>query len=289
MSQPIQRDGVWWHQKADGTWLRWNAQKSEWESAPAAPPPPAPPGESGSAAVVPSDPVDQSREPAFGFSTADSDAPSTPGLADGSEEVKWDFEGESVDPVNLGPANADVLPPESDKPTVSERLNANRTVAALLVVVLLAAAAFAAFTFLGGGDDTTGGGTAATPGGTVSPNKVVVRKLNSLCKSAKREIKALGTPTAPDELVTYMAGVKRAYNGFFQKLGGINPRPEIKADFARLVKDFKKQSRFADDMFAAANSGDIVTAQQRLQQLDAESTKMNARARSFGAHACAST
>jgi hypothetical protein len=289
MSQPIQRDGVWWHQKADGTWLRWNAQKSEWETAPAAPPPPAPPGESGPAAAVPSDPVDQSREPAFGFSTADPDAPSTTALPEGSEEVTWDFGDESVDPVNFGPANADVLPPESDKPTATDWLNDNRAIAAVAALVLLAAAVFAAFTFFGGGDDTTDAGTADTAIGTVSPNKVVVRKLNSLCKSAKREIKALGTPTTSDDLVTYMSGVKRAYNGFFQKLDGIKPKPEIEADFARLVKDFKKQSNWADDMFAAAQSGNIIAAQQRMQQLEAESTKMNARARSFGAHACAST
>ena len=289
MSQPIQRDGVWWHQKADGTWLRWNAPKSEWEAAPAPPPPPpAPTQAGGKPAAAGPDPVAKGREPAFGFSTAESDEPSSSDSPEGTGEVAWEFGEESGEPISFGPANADVLPPESDKPTASEWLNSNRAVAALVALVVLAAAVFAAFTFMGGDADSSGPAGAPSAIGEPVSKKAAARKLNGLCKSAKREIKSLGTPTSPDELVDYMTGVDRTYSSFLRDLGAIQPVPEIKVKFARLVRDFKQQSVYADDMLAAAKAGDLVTAQQKLQELEAESVKMNARARAFGADACTS-
>jgi hypothetical protein len=44
-NQPIQRDGVWWHQRADESWLRWNSGDGTWEEHGSGPPPPAAPGE----------------------------------------------------------------------------------------------------------------------------------------------------------------------------------------------------------------------------------------------------
>ena len=290
MSQPIQRDGVWWHQKADGTWLRWNAPKSEWEAAPAPPPPPPAPVHAGGnpGGTVP-DPVTQGREPAFGFSTAESDELSGSGSPEGTGEATWEFGAESGESLNFGPANADVLPPESDKPTASEWLNTNRAIAGLVAVVVLAAAVFAAFTFMGGNADSSGPGGAPSVTGEPMSKKAAVTKLNSLCKSAKSEIKSLGTPTAPNELVDYMTGVERTYTSLLRDLGAIRPGPEIKAKFGRLVRDFERQSHYADDMLAAAKAGNLAAAQQKMQELNTQSIKMDARARAFGAHSCAST
>jgi hypothetical protein len=230
---------------------------------------------------------ERSAEPAFGFSTGDSGEQDTPELPARSEKVTWKFGDENDAPVNLAPANADVLPPDSDKPSRTEWLNSNRPAALVVALIVLAAALFAGFTFMGGDDGSTGTGpNGAAIGDT--PSKVVVRKLNALCKSAKREIKGLGTPTTPDELVTYMTGVQRTYSGFLKDLKHIKAGPEVGADFARLVKDFKQAARYADETLAAARAGDLATAQEMMQRIDAESTKMNARARAFGAHACAS-
>lgn len=43
MSEPIQREGAWWQQQPDGTWLRWNADAAAWEPQTASPPPPTAP------------------------------------------------------------------------------------------------------------------------------------------------------------------------------------------------------------------------------------------------------
>lgn len=286
MSQPIQRDGVWWHQKADGTWLRWNAQKSEWETAPAAPPPPTPPQENGPAIPAATDPEANDVEPAFGFSTADS---VDPGLPEGPEEVKWEFGDEGGETISLGPANADLLPPESDKPSASDWLNANRAVAALVAVLVLAAAAFAAFTFLGGGDDPADDGTPGTTIDDPASKKAAVRKLNALCTSADRRMKALGTPTTPDEFVGYLDKARNEFKGFVRDLNQIRPLPEDKAAFGRIVKDFKKSLRYTDEALAAAQAGNMTGLQQTLVKFDGFSTKMRGRARAFGAHACATT
>ena len=296
MSQPIQRDGVWWHQKTDATWLRWNAQKSEWESAPATPPPPPAPHEGSVAAVTPDfDAKSHGSEPAFGFSTSESGTPPTPDLPEGPAEVKWEFGDEGRETTSLGPANADVLPPESDKPSAGEWLNSstawmgsNRAVAALIALIVLAAAVFAAFTFMGGDTDPAGGGgTAGTAIGTPLPKKAAVRKLNSLCKSANRRMKALGTPTTPDEFVDYMGKASKEFKGLLQNLREIKPRAEQKVAFARIVKDFEKSLRYADEALAAAQTGNVAGLQQTLVELDSFSTKMRGRARAFGAHACA--
>lgn len=49
MSEPVFRNGVWWQQQDDGTWLRWNDGGQTWERSDTPPPPdgsglpPAPP------------------------------------------------------------------------------------------------------------------------------------------------------------------------------------------------------------------------------------------------------
>jgi len=42
MSEPISRQGEWWKEKLDGTWLRWDDRRKTWrpESSPPPPPPP---------------------------------------------------------------------------------------------------------------------------------------------------------------------------------------------------------------------------------------------------------
>lgn len=284
MAQPIQRDGVWWHQKADGNWLRWNAQKSEWETAPAAPPPPAPPQENAPLpAVLPDSGADRKGEPAFGFSTADGETSPTPALPEGTEEVAWEL-GES-EAVNIGPANADVLPPETDQQSATDWLNSNRPVALLAALVVLAAAVFSAFTFMGGNDDP---GPGATPGTvTPLPKKAAVRKLNSLCSTAQRRMNKLGTPTTPDEFVSYMDKAKSEYQGILRQLRGVKTSPQDKAAFNRIVKDIKQTLRYTDRIVAAAQAGDDAAFQQMLLEMDSFSTKMKGHARAFGAHACA--
>jgi hypothetical protein len=296
MSQPIQRDGVWWHQKTDGTWLRWNAQKSEWESAPAPPPPPPAPHEDSVAAVTPDfDAKSHGSAPAFGFSTAESGTPPTPDLPEGPAEVKWEFGDGGRETTGLGPANADVLPPESDKPSAGEWLNSstawmgsNRAVAALIALIVLAGAVFVAFTFMGGDTGTADGGdTPGTAIGTPLPKKAAVRKLNSLCKSANRRMKALGNPTTTAEFADFLGKARGEFKGFVRDLGSIKPRSEDKSDFNRIVNDFKKSLQYTNEALAAAETGNIVALQQTLVEFDSFTTKMRGRARAFGAHACA--
>jgi Interferon-induced transmembrane protein len=39
MKEPVSRQGVWWQEQDDGTWLRWNEGAGSWEPS-ASPPPP---------------------------------------------------------------------------------------------------------------------------------------------------------------------------------------------------------------------------------------------------------
>jgi hypothetical protein len=39
VSEPVFRNGVWWQQQTDGTWLRWNEGGQTWERSEIAPPP----------------------------------------------------------------------------------------------------------------------------------------------------------------------------------------------------------------------------------------------------------
>jgi uncharacterized protein DUF4328 len=53
MSEPVQRDGQWWTQAEDGSWLKWNAEGYRWDPQPGSPPPEptaAPPSDASAAA-----------------------------------------------------------------------------------------------------------------------------------------------------------------------------------------------------------------------------------------------
>jgi nitric oxide reductase large subunit len=39
VADPIQRDGVWWTQRDDGTWLRWDESSKSWQPSSDPPPP----------------------------------------------------------------------------------------------------------------------------------------------------------------------------------------------------------------------------------------------------------
>lgn len=40
MGEPVQRRGVWWQERPDGTWLRWSEDSQQWEEQAMPPPPP---------------------------------------------------------------------------------------------------------------------------------------------------------------------------------------------------------------------------------------------------------
>ena len=42
MAEPINRGGTWWHEQPDGSWLRWEQSRSEWQPSTLPPPPEAP-------------------------------------------------------------------------------------------------------------------------------------------------------------------------------------------------------------------------------------------------------
>ncbi len=72
MSEPVLRNGAWWQQQADGTWLRWNDGAQTWEPSQTPPPPdesglppaPPPPGQ-GLATPYPVTPVANVRIPTY--------------------------------------------------------------------------------------------------------------------------------------------------------------------------------------------------------------------------------
>jgi hypothetical protein len=56
MTEPVRRGGVWWRQREDGAWLRWDAAARTWEEAAEPPPAPARPPEQPEPAPVASSP-----------------------------------------------------------------------------------------------------------------------------------------------------------------------------------------------------------------------------------------
>ncbi|HWL91472.1 MAG TPA: CD225/dispanin family protein [Actinomycetota bacterium] len=72
MSEPVFRNGAWWQQQGDGTWLRWNDGAQTWERSETPPPPdesglppaPPPPGQ-GTATSYPVTPVANVRIPTY--------------------------------------------------------------------------------------------------------------------------------------------------------------------------------------------------------------------------------
>ena len=72
MSEPVFRNGAWWQQQDDGTWLRWNDGAQTWERSETPPPrdesglPPAPPPPGqGAATPYPITPVTNVRIPTY--------------------------------------------------------------------------------------------------------------------------------------------------------------------------------------------------------------------------------
>ena len=71
MSEPVFRNGAWWQQQNDGTWLRWNDGAQTWERSETPPPPdesglpPAPLPGQGLATPYPITPVANVRIPTY--------------------------------------------------------------------------------------------------------------------------------------------------------------------------------------------------------------------------------
>ncbi|MFN2526069.1 MAG: hypothetical protein ABR505_07365 [Actinomycetota bacterium] len=143
MAESFQRDGVWWNQQADGSWLRWDEVARQWQPSPGPPseagppPPPAPPPTSAATSPLPTPGTTQPLGTPGTYGPAASPAaraPSTPTAPYGTAP---------------SPSRIDVL-----APSAGGGLRQNRTVLVVAGVVLVAGLAFAGVTLLGGDGDT---------------------------------------------------------------------------------------------------------------------------------------
>ncbi|HEX2240130.1 MAG TPA: hypothetical protein VHJ82_03160 [Actinomycetota bacterium] len=159
MAESIQRDGVWYNQQPDGTWLRWDDAARQWVPSPGPPPaptptpPPAPIGppagavtsplpSPGSTQPLPS-PVGQTGAPAPGMAS-----PGGQGGAGPTPTASHPSSYSSGTP--LTPSRTEVFAPG----TTRTGLFQNRAVLIVLAVLLIGGLVGVGVTLMGGSDGT---------------------------------------------------------------------------------------------------------------------------------------
>lgn len=264
MSQPIQRNGVWWTKDDDGRWLQWDAAARTWVAASAPPPPPpAPP------------------------------SPVAPQQARNDERAA-SLEGEAP--------RAGLHRNTADRSTVAARgagafgsaREVNKPLLALLGVALLGLVALGAAQLLnddGPQDVAPVTTTSVDGGGTGEPGvggarAAFIRKGDARCATALDRQRALPAPESQEQLLDYLTTVRSINHKLLVDLKSLpRPRADRKA-LVRMFGFFERAVGGLDRAIVAARRRDPVQVQAILGDVGRLGRRFNALATRYGFREC---
>ncbi len=253
----ILRQGVWYHQKQDGTWLRYNNETSAWEPS-AAPPPPTPPP-----APEPRPEPQTTAPPAAATEPVATDAP--PDRRRSSYLERYGKRsGPQVNPVV-----------------------ALAVVAALLVAGIGGAFATGAFT----PDEENPSPRLATAPGVPQERapkplkkKVFLAKADALCGVANSKMDALTVPTSFDPL--YLTQVIQINTKLVRNLRKLPPPREDQRQIDRMLTKVERALGYMILSVRSVREGSAVTATRALQRAQGLAAHANKIASAYGLKEC---
>ena len=109
---------------------------------------------------------------------------------------------------------------------------------------------------------------------------------NSICAKYQKQLDALKTPTNLDEIPDLVDQALAILNKEVDEISKLNPPEELQSQFDQMLAESDKTKEAADDLSAAAKSGDQAAVQKALQEGNTASSKADQLAGQLGLDSC---
>jgi hypothetical protein len=109
---------------------------------------------------------------------------------------------------------------------------------------------------------------------------------NAICAKYQKQLNALGTPSSLEEIPDLVAQALAILNKEIDEIAALNPPEELQSDFDKMIAASNKTKAAADDLSAAAKSGDQAAVQKALEDGNAASKEADRLATELGLSDC---
>ena len=109
---------------------------------------------------------------------------------------------------------------------------------------------------------------------------------NAICAKYEKQLKALGTPSSIDEIPDLVQQALVILNKEIDEIAALNPPDELQSDFDKMIAASNKTKAAANDLSAAAKSGDQAAVQKALEDGNAASDEADQLAAGLGLGEC---
>ena len=109
---------------------------------------------------------------------------------------------------------------------------------------------------------------------------------NAICAKYEKQLNALGAPSSIDEIPDLVQQALAILNKEIDEIAALNPPDELQSDFDKLIAASNKTKAAANDLSAAAKSGDQAAVQKALEDGNAASDEADQLATGLGLGEC---
>ena len=109
---------------------------------------------------------------------------------------------------------------------------------------------------------------------------------NAICAKYEKQLNALGTPSSIDEIPDLVQQALVILNKEIDEIAALNPPDELQSDFDKMIAASNKTKAAANDLSAAAKSGDQAAVQKALEDGNAASDEADQLAAGLGLGEC---
>ncbi|HLM93076.1 MAG TPA: hypothetical protein VK273_04630 [Gaiellaceae bacterium] len=109
---------------------------------------------------------------------------------------------------------------------------------------------------------------------------------NAICAKYQKQLNALGTPSSIDEIPDLVQQALVILNKEIDEIAALNPPDELQSDFDKMIAASNKTKAAANDLSAAAKSGDQAAVQKALEDGNAASDEADQLATGLGLSGC---
>jgi hypothetical protein len=109
---------------------------------------------------------------------------------------------------------------------------------------------------------------------------------NAICAKYQEQIKAVGNPTSLEEIPDLVDKILVILNKELDEVSALNPPEELQGRFDAMLAAADDTKQAADDLSAAAQSGDAAAVQDALEAGNAASDKADQLAVGLGLDSC---
>jgi hypothetical protein len=109
---------------------------------------------------------------------------------------------------------------------------------------------------------------------------------NAICAKYQKQLNAIDEPTSLDEVPDLVDQALVILNKEIDEVAALNPPEELQGDFDKMIAASNKTKAAADDLSAAAKSGDQAAVQKALEEGNAASDEADQLAGNLGLSEC---